>query len=122
MEKYSKSIESTLFRIKRRYQYVKYCYSTLTSNVYHEPTVDVILEQLLVPIGKLSGNQPSMFYPPELDCLEKTIVKIALLFVPLVHFMVLCVAYMNGSQLSIQYFITTVIQVIITIIEPLIDI
>lgn len=78
MEKYSKWIESTLFRIKRRHQYVKYCYSALTSNVYHEPTVDVILEQLLVPIGKLS---------------EKTIVKIALLFVPLVHFMVLCVAY-----------------------------
>ena len=57
MEKYSRWIESTMFRIKRRYQYVMYCYSTLTSNVYHEPTVDVILEQLLVPIGKLSGNK-----------------------------------------------------------------
>lgn len=103
MEKYSKWIESTLFRIKRRYQYVMYCYSTLTSNVYHEPTVDVILEQLLVPIGKLSGNKLNIFQPTKLDCLEKTIVKIALLFVPLVHFMVLCVAYMNGSQKLVDH-------------------
>ena len=100
MEKYSKWIESNLFRIKRRYQYAKYCYTTLTSNVYHEPTVDVILEQLLVPIGKLSGNKPQFIHPTELANSEKTIVKIALLFVPLVHFMVLCVAYMNGSQIE----------------------
>ena len=41
--------------------------------------------------------------------LEKTIVKIALLFVPLVHFMVLCVAYMNGSYTE-RYSITVEIS------------
>lgn len=68
----------TLFRLKRRFQYAKYCFQSLTQNVFHEPTTDLILEQLLVPIGKLA---------------EKYLTRIAVLFILLVHAMVLCIAY-----------------------------
>lgn len=72
-------------RLSRRIQYIKYCYRTLTFNSFREPTVDIILEQLLVPIGKFS---------------ERYLAKASILFIPVVHSMVLGTAYIFLIELA----------------------
>ena len=89
-------------RLARRFQYIKYCYQSLTVNHFRlvlrtscstsrlfmktssvkteksDDPIDVCLESLLVPIGKLS---------------EATLVKVAFLFIPFVHLLVLGTAH-----------------------------
>jgi hypothetical protein len=74
-----------LQKIKRRIQYIKYCYRTLTFNSFREPTIDLILENLLVPLGQFS---------------EKYLARASVLFIPVVHVMVLYTAYIFLIELS----------------------
>jgi hypothetical protein len=81
-----------LQKIKRRIQYIKYCYRTLTFNSFREPTIDLILENLLVPLGQFSGNNLTPWLTSNF-CLEKYLARASVLFIPVVHVMVLYTAY-----------------------------
>merc|ERR1711970_502178 len=70
--------ECSMDRVRRRLQYIRYCYHSLIDNTMSDDPIDVCLESLLVPIGKAS---------------ESTLVRVAFLFIPFVHALVLSTAH-----------------------------